>query len=76
MLHALWFGSAWGMPRLGVVPQGVGTMITTAQELQVLRKLKDAEDCGVPASDIADMAELPASEAEYTLRRLVWQGLV
>jgi DNA-binding IclR family transcriptional regulator len=51
-------------------------MITTAQELQVLRKLKDAEDGGVPASEIADMVELPASEVEQTLRTLVSQGLV
>ena len=51
-------------------------MITNCSGASALRKLKDAEDGGVSASDIADMAELPASEAEQTLRRLVWQGLV
>jgi hypothetical protein len=44
------------------------------QEVKVLYKLQDAEDGGMPVSEIAGWA--PATEVEQALRRLVSRGLV
>jgi predicted ArsR family transcriptional regulator len=52
-------------------------MTADLRVLVALRKLQDAEDGGgIPADEIAEEAELPASEVEQTLRRLISRGLV